>query len=791
MDAPPSSNHVFNFPEDEFEEDHQEDPEEEFKEDPEEELDVEAEDDVPPPVTLPVGSPITPPLLSESSSDTEDVAPIVANEALEMPPIGSLYEAGGPSSVSPFPPFYRHGHEIARLDYNTELLLSNVKYLEQCEKKRKVEMEANNSELSKEKAKEMEKMKKRLGMLEKNCALVLSDRDEWKKAFYNLQAWVSERFGQGAMDARLYDGVNGSAAFRESKPPKPPGSPSSSQIMPPKMMKRKDVKKMVKKRIAEAIEEYEKTRANPGNACGSGSTNIGRSMNVQGCTHKTFMNGKPHPFNRTEGVVGLRKKIERYTKGFPERIKGNITSLRPITLHDAINLACKLVEQAVQGKAARVNESNKRKQEEHQKNHPNNNNPNNCNRNNNNQHHQQNRRQETGRAYAVTPAEGRGYNGNLPWCHKYKAHHQQGPCPPKCSRCIKVGHQEKDCWVRIPATGAERSFVSIEFTPFINISPVALNTSYEVELADGKIVVLTLALEWLSYHQAVIVCYEKIVRIPFSNGEILKIQGERPKKDLKSLSCIKADEKRLDDIRTVRDFPEVFPDDLTGHMVNRDRIHVDPRKVESVKNWKTHESPTEIRSFLRLGAYVWGDKQEEAFRILKEKLCNAPVLALPDGPNDFVVYCDASNQGFRCVLMQRGKIWIPSVGGIRKFIMDEAYTFRYLVHPGADKMYYDLRDLYWWPGKKRDIAEYVSKCLTLRLASAVRGDQIFDKLYFVEEPIEIVDRQVKKLKRSWIPIVKVRWDSQRGAEFTWEREDQFKAKYSYLFATSLSVATAS
>ncbi|GKA56741.1 putative reverse transcriptase domain-containing protein, partial [Tanacetum coccineum] len=69
--------------------------------------------------------------------------------------------------------------------------------------------------------------------------------------------------------------------------------------------------------------------------------------------------------------------------------------------------------------------------------------------------------------------------------------------------------------------------------------------------------------------------------------------------------------------------------------------------------------------------------------------------------------------------------------------------------------------------------------------------KVDDKLYFVEEPIEIVDRQVKKLKRSWIPIVKVRWDSRRGAEFTWEREDQFKAKYSHLFATSSSVAAAS
>nr|GFC01539.1 putative reverse transcriptase domain, ribonuclease H-like domain, aspartic peptidase domain protein [Tanacetum cinerariifolium] len=58
------------------------------------------------------------------------------------------------------------------------------------------------------------------------------------------------------------------------------------------------------------------------------------------------------------------------------------------------------------------------------------------------------------------------------------------------------------------------------------------------------------------------------------------------------------------------------------------------------------------------------------------------------------------------------RVWIPSVGGIRKLIMDEAHTSRYSVHPGADKMYYDLRDLYWWPGMKRDIAEYVSKCLT-------------------------------------------------------------------------------
>nr|GEY57050.1 putative reverse transcriptase domain-containing protein [Tanacetum cinerariifolium] len=118
-----------------------------------------------------------------------------------------------------------------------------------------------------------------------------------------------------------------------------------------------------------------------------------------------------------------------------------------------------------------------------------------------------------------------------------------------------------------------------------------------------------------------------------------------------------------------------------GHVVNPDGIHMDPSKVESVKNWKTPESSTEFHSFIGLAGYyrrfienfskiakpltlltqknktyVWGDKQDEAFCILKEKLCNAPVLALPDGPNDYVVYCDASKQGFGYVLMQQGKV---------------------------------------------------------------------------------------------------------------------------------------
>ncbi|GKF09507.1 hypothetical protein Tco_0043731 [Tanacetum coccineum] len=64
-----------------------------------------------------------------------------------------------------------------------------------------------------------------------------------------------------------------------------------------------------------------------------------------------------------------------------------------------------------------------------------------------------------------------------------------------------------------------------------------------------------------------------------------------------------------------------------------------------------------------------------------------------------------------------------------------------------------------------------------------------DKLQFVEEPVEIMEREIKRLKRSRIPLVKVRWNSKRGPEFTWEREDSFKKKYPHLFTNRASSST--
>ncbi|GJV29434.1 retrovirus-related pol polyprotein from transposon TNT 1-94 [Tanacetum coccineum] len=118
-----------------------------------------------------------------------------------------------------------------------------------------------------------------------------------------------------------------------------------------------------------------------------------------------------------------------------------------------------------------------------------------------------------------------------------------------------------------------------------------------------------------------------------------------------------------------------------GHVINGDGIHVDPSKIEAVKNWEAPRTPSEVRSFLGLAGYYhrfienfykiaksltiltqkskmfdWGEEHERAFQTLKDKLCNAPILALPDGPDDFVVYYDASGLGLGCVLMQKDKV---------------------------------------------------------------------------------------------------------------------------------------
>ncbi|GJV02932.1 putative reverse transcriptase domain-containing protein [Tanacetum coccineum] len=462
-----------------------------------------------------------------------------------------------------------------------------------------------------------------------------------------------------------------------------------------------------------------------------------------------------------------------------------------------------------------------------------------------------------------------------------------------------------------------------------------------------------------------------------------------------------------------------------GHMIDSEGIHVDPAKIESIKDWASPKSPMEIRQFLGLAGYY------------RRFIEGAPILALPEGSEDFIAYWDASKKGLGTVLMQREKkerrsplrvrpwsklllgsiqnkslnlqtegkktrehqereVWrnlelATCYGDLRTVIMHESHKSKYTIHPGSDKMYQDMKKQYWWPNMKADIATYVSKCLTYAkvkaehqrpsgllvqpkipewkwdnitmdfvtklpktsqgydtiwvivdrltmsaiftpmretgpmdklariylkevvtrhgiplsiicdrdprfasnfwrslqnalvefsynnsyhasikaapfealygrkcrspvcwtevgeaqilgpeliqettkkiiqikqrmqaardrqksyadlkrtfwqtgevkpqcyadepLAILLDGLHFDDKLQFIKEPIEIMDREVKRFKRSRIPLVKVRWNSKRGPEFTWEREDQFKKKYPHLFTkTAPSSSSAS
>ncbi|GJR53050.1 reverse transcriptase domain-containing protein [Tanacetum coccineum] len=587
--------------------------------------------------------------------------------------------------------------------------------------------------------------------------------------------------------------------------------------------------------------------------------------------------------------------VEKFIGGLPDNIQGNVIAAEPTRLQDAVRIANNLMDQKLKGYAMK-NAENKRRLEANQ-------------RDNRRQQPPFKRPnvggQNVARAYTAGNNERKTYNGLLPLCNKCKLHHE-GPFTVRYGKCNKAGNKNGVSEARGKAymlgggdanpesnvvtgmfllnnhfafilfdLGADRSFVSNTFSTLLDITPDTLDISYAVELADRRIyetnTVLRgctlgllghpfninlmpvelgsfdsiISIDWLANHHAVIVCDEKVVRIPYGD-EVLIVQGDggsrREKLKLSIISCTKthkyvergcliflaqvtkkeiknkSEEKRLEDVPTVRNFLElqglkvyskidlrsgyhqlrvreedipktafrtrydhykfqVMPFGLTNAPASEEEhaehlklilellkkeefegIHVDPAKIESIKDWASPKTPTKIHQFL--GA---------AFQLLNQKLCSAPILALPKGSENFVVYCDASPKGLGAILKQREKViayashqlkiheknytthdlelgavileaqvearkeenyrtedlygmikkleprvdgtlclngrsWIPCFGDLTELIMHESHKSKYSVHPGSDKMYQDLKKLYWWRNMKAEIA---------------------------------------------------------------------------------------
>ncbi|GJW21930.1 putative reverse transcriptase domain-containing protein [Tanacetum coccineum] len=262
-------------------------------------------------------------------------------------------------------------------------------------------------------------------------------------------------------------------------------------------------------------------------------------------------------------VPNSEKLMEVFIGRLPRSIEGNVTASKPQTLEEAITITQRLMDQVTKHKSVQGTNNHKRKFDDIRTFTNNNNYQNNRNNNHNNDHHQQqNRRQETFRAYAAALTENSRYNGSFPLCKKL----------------YPALHRTLHCQVSDFQQGADKSFVSISLASMLNIPSITLDTTYDIEMADGNLVGINtiiqgctlillnqpfeidlmliklgsfdvvIGMDWLSKYHARIISDEKVVHIP--------IDAQVTKK--------KSAEKRLEYILVVREFSEVFPEDLPG-----------------------------------------------------------------------------------------------------------------------------------------------------------------------------------------------------------------------------------
>nr|GEY49220.1 transposon Ty3-G Gag-Pol polyprotein [Tanacetum cinerariifolium] len=528
----------------------------------------------------------------------------------------------------------------------------------------------------------------------------------------------------------------------------------------------------------------------------------------------------------TKFIAKETEKIDKYVSGLPDNIYESVKASKSKTLDETIELANDLMDQKLCTYAERQM-NNKRKADDSFR---------------NNHGHQQ---QPLKRKNVAKRNNGANPKGN------------------GCFECGAPGHFKRDCPKlknkdegNVNAQGWV-SFISTVFSSLIDIVPASLGNSYDVELADvfpENLTGLPLARP-VEFQINLIPGAALVARAPYrlapsemkEFSEQLQELSDKgfirhssspwgaavlfvKEKDGSFRMCI--DYRELNK-RTVKNrYPLPRIDDLfdqiqgssiyskidlrLGYHQLRVReqdiskiafrtqgVHVDPAKIESIKDWASPKTPTEIRQFLGLAGYYrrfiegfskiaksmmkltqkgikfdWGKKEENAFQLIKQKLCSAPILALPIGSEDFVVYCDASHKGLVMTIgldlpkqileaqieaLKPENLKNKDVGEI----IEKIVLIKQRIQAAQDrqKSYADL---------KRKPMEFEIRDMVMLKVSPWKGVVRFD-------PVKIMEREIKRLKRSRISLVKVRWNSRRGPEFTWECEDSFKQKYPQLF----------
>nr|GEZ01846.1 putative reverse transcriptase domain-containing protein [Tanacetum cinerariifolium] len=374
-----------------------------------------------------------------------------------------------------------------------------------------------------------------------------------------------------------------------------------------------------------------------------------------------------------------------------------------------------------------------------------------------------------------------------------------------------------------------------------------------------------IGMDWLRRHHAMIMCNEKLVRVPFGNETLVfrgaenyigresrltvtpcsKVQEYWAKGChvfLAQISATREDDKpegkQVKDIPIIQDFPEVFPKNLPGlppaqpvefqidlilgvAPVARATYRLAPSEMKELSEQLQELSD---KSFIRPSSSPWGapvlfvEKKDGSFRMcidyrglnkltvgnhyplpriddLFDQLQGSSIYSkidLRSGYHQFRMReQDIPKTAFKTRVMLKVLPWKGVVRFGKQGKLNPRYVEPFKVLAKVGKVAYKLELPQELSRVQHNFhVSNLKKCYSDEsLVMPLEGVHIDDTLQFVEEPIEIMEREIKRLKQSRIPLVKVRWNSRRGPEFTWEREDSFKKKYPHLFTNRTSSST--